>query len=246
MDSALPGKLIVIDGPDGTGKAAATKHVLGLLNERKPLGELEVFAQSFPNYHEFYGRQVRAYLDGDEAHEMVRVPEDIRLDPVCASVPYALDRYWTFKTVMESKLEQGHWFLLDRYFTSNMGHQGSRLETLEERLKFFDRLMWLELNYCGVPEPKVVIILDLPEEVRRARTEARRCEALQTQPFSGQVSHTDIHEQSPTHMRRAADVYRQMVNHFGWPLINGFQDGRELSPSEMAEKVYDTILEKLS
>lgn len=241
----MDGRIIVIDGPDGTGKATVTKNVLALLNARKPLGKAEVLTQSFPRYESFYGRMVRAYLDGDDASELVRVPDDYRLDPICASVPYALDRYRTFVEVMRPAMEQGHWFLCDRYYTSNMGHQGSRMDTLEERLDFFDRLMWLEAGYCQLPEPATVVILDLPEEVRQGRTEKRRQVATTAGTLGGQVGRTDIHEQDPIHMRRAADVYRQMAAHFNWPLVNGVQEGRELSESEMAELVYRQVMGRL-
>lgn len=240
------GKIIVIDGPDGTGKATVTKQVLTLLNERKPLGKREVLTQSFPNYAEHYGKLIRAYLDGDAAPELVRVPADIRLDPICASVNYSLDRYWTFKQTMAPNLSRGHWYLCDRYYTSNMGHQGSRMASLKKRLEFFDRLMWLESGYFQLPEPAAVIILHLPESIRAERTEKRRETVAQTGTLGGKVGRTDIHEQDPEHMRRAADTYRQMANHFNWPLVSGVQNGRELSPEEMAETVYQKILSQLA
>lgn len=239
------GQIGVIDGPDGTGKKTATLKVLKLINERKPFGELEVLTQSFPRYESFYGKLIRAYLDGDDAHELLRVPSEIRLDPICASAMYALDRYRTYIELMKPNMDKGHWYLCDRYYTSNMGHQGSRMETLEERLDFFERLMWLEEGYCQLPKPKIVVILDLPEDVRRDRTERRRNEAIRFGTTDRRVSITDIHEQDPEHMRRASDTYRQMAEHFGWPLISGVQDGRELTPDEMAEKIYQAILDEL-
>lgn len=241
----MTGRIIVIDGPDGTGKATVTENVLALFNDHKPLGDLDVLTQSFPRYESFYGKMVRAYLDGDEAPELVRVPNDYRLDPICASVPYALDRYRTYQEVMRPAMEQGHWFLCDRYYTSNMGHQGSRMDTLQERLDFFDRLMWLETGYCQLPEPAAIVILDLPEEVRQGRIERRRNVATTAGTLGGQVGKTDIHEQDSEHMRRAADVYRQMATHFHWPLVNGVQDNHELSESEMAEQVYAAILAQI-
>ena len=240
-----PGEIIVIDGPDGTGKDETTKRVRILANERKPFSNLEVLTQSFPRYKSFYGKLIRAYLDGDEAHELLRVPDDVRLDPICASAMYALDRHRTYQEIMKPNMDKGHWYLCDRYYTSNMGHQGSRMNTMEERLAFFERLMWLEEGYCQLPRPKVVVILDLPEEVRRDRTERRRKKAEDDNALDGKVAKTDIHEQSPEHMRRASDTYRQMAEHFNWPLINGVENGRELTPDEMAEKVYGAILKQL-
>jgi len=238
--------IIVIDGPDGTGKATVAKNVLTLLNEQKVLGHQEVLTQSFPNYDSFYGKLVRAYLDGDSAPELLKVPNDIRNDPICASVMYAMDRYRTYVEFMRSAMEAGHWFLCDRYYTSNMAHQGSRLSTIQERREFWDRLMWLETRYCQLPEPVIVIILELPEKVRSERTERRRAEAVQSGSIGGKISTTDIHEQDSHHMRQTAAVYKQMARYFDWPLISGVENNRELSESEMTQRVYQTIIKSLS
>lgn len=235
-------KMIVVDGPDGTGKETVVSNLQEMFNEHKTLSKLPLLIQSFPNYSGFYGQQVSAYKAGDSADEVVRMPKELRDDPICASVPYALDRYQTYHKVMKPKLEQGHWFICDRYYTSNMGHQGSKMTTTEERLAFFDRLMFLELEYLQIPKPRVVIILDLPDEVRERRTNARRDEALTMQVTSSKVAVTDIHEQDPDHMRRASDTYRLMASHFSWPLISGVENDRELTREEMAEKVYWKIL----
>ncbi len=242
--SMQPG-IIVIDGSDGVGKETVVANVLTLLNERRPFGQNDVLPQSFPNYESFYGKLVKAYLKGDDAPELLRVPNNIRLDPICASVMYAMDRYRTYVEFMQPAMEAGHWFLCDRYYTSNMGHQGSRINTLDERREFWDRLMWLELKYCQLPEPRAMIILDLPDGVRQRRLNERREAAISSGETSGKVSTTDIHEQDPEHMRRAADVYRQMSAHFGWPVVNGVQNGQELSRDEMAELVYGEILQSL-
>lgn len=239
------GKLVVIDGPDGVGKATVVKNVLALWQEHRPFGEPEVIAQTFPNYPEFYGRRIRNYLDGDSAPELVRVPENIRLDPYCASADYAADRYITYRDVMKPALERGATIICDRYYTSNMGHQGGRMAAVQEKLEFFDRLMWLETGFYRLPQPDAVVILELPEEVRANRTERRRQQQIAAGNTGGQVGSTDIHEQSPEHMRRAADTYRLIAQHYNWPINNGYQNGRELTESEQAQQVYELILQTL-
>lgn len=241
------GKIIVIDGPDGVGKATTTKKVLDLFATRKPLGDVLYTSQSFPNYDKFYGRQVRNYLNGDDAHELVRMPEHIRVDPVCASLAYAADRYVTYKHEILPKLEEGACYILDRYYTSNMAHQGGRFETPEERNTYFKRLLLLETKYFGIPFPDAVIILTLPEEIRQARTENRRQAVISTGASqTGQVSKTDLHEQSTDHMRRAAEQYRKLAKKFKWPLVDGYENGQELNPDQMAEKAYTAILQVLA
>lgn len=226
------GKIIVIDGADGTGKATATASVLKLLRDRKPLGEVAFLTESFPNYHDFYGRQVRAYLAGDEADGLVLVPPEIRVDPYCAALPFAADRYRTYIERMRSQLEKGSWYLLDRYYTSNMAHMATRLDSLTQRDQFINRLGKLEIGYFGLPKPSLVIVLDLPEEIRNARVRGRH----------GASPRTDIHEQNLHYMAKVAEEYRRLAGKFGWTVVEGVVDGRALTKKEIAERVYDAIV----
>ena len=75
------GKLIVIDGADGVGKATQ----VGLLVDRLGVEGFEVGSRDFPRYETLYGKMVRAYLDG-EFGDPTKIPAKL------ACAPYALDR----------------------------------------------------------------------------------------------------------------------------------------------------------
>ncbi|MEK7548332.1 MAG: hypothetical protein AAB499_00310 [Patescibacteria group bacterium] len=227
------GKIIVIDGADGTGKATTTQLVLMLLQQRKPLGQAKVLTESFPNYREFHGRQVRAYLSGDEAEAAVWVPPEIRADPYCASLPYAADRYRTYINRMQPQLSLGNWYLLDRYSSSNMAHMGAKLTSVPERNRFIKRLGYLENSYFQLPKPDLVLILNLPEEIRVRRTEKRR---------DSTRAPADDHEQNLSYMAKVAQEYRRLADKFGWTIVEGVEDGRELTKEEMADRIFQRVV----
>lgn len=237
------GGIIVIDGPDGVGKATTTALVLELLQERKPLGGCLVLTESFPDYGSFFGTQVRNYLSGDDAEDQVRVPVEIRSDPRCASLPYAADRYWAFATKIWPQLNAGNWYVFDRYIVSNLAHQGAKIKNPAERDRFLEKLSLLEHGFFGLPTPNLTVILSLPETIRQQRVASRRVrEVLET----GEKPSTDIHEQDDRYMASVAVEYRRLASRHGWSTVELVANGRELSPDEVAEKVYDVIVTKLA
>jgi dTMP kinase len=235
--------IIVVDGVDGTGKATATAKLLQLLNERHPLGEAEVLTTSFPRYDQYYGKLVDARLRGDDAPEAIRVPPEIRADPFCATLPYAADRYWTYWNEMLPRIMAGHWYLLDRFISSNMAHMAAMIPDEAGRSDYLTRLFQLEHGYFGLPKPDEVFILSLPEEIRQARTEKRRQDALSSADnLSGQVRSTDIHEQNLAYMAEVAKVYDWLTVIYNWHKIDCVEFGHELTPDEIAEKIYALIV----
>jgi len=240
------GGIIVIDGPDGTGKATTAKLVLELCQTRKPLGKVDFLSESFPNYADFFGRQIRAYLDGDQANPELRVPTEIRQDPLLASLPFAADRYQTYQRVMKPQLDQGNWYILDRFISSNMTFQGAKIADPTEKATFQHRLAQLEHGYFNLPKPELVIILSLSEPIRRRRTEQRLLEHLQQNgELTGKISRHDLHEQNLDYMAKVALEYTALAKKFGWQIVNCVEGIRELTPIEVAEKVYQVTLPTL-
>lgn len=240
------GGIVVIDGPDGTGKATTAKLVLELCQTRKPLGAVKFLSESFPNYADFYGRQIRAYLDGDAATLEQRVPAQIRQDPYCASLPYAADRYQTYKKVMKPQLDRGNWYILDRFISSNMAFQGAKITEPRAKEQFLRRLTELEHGYFNLPTPDLVIILTLLEPIRCQRTEGRLRDHLQkSDNLSGKISRHDLHEQDLTYMTQVAVEYKALARKLNWQIVDCVEGNRELTPEEVAEKVYQAILLKL-
>jgi len=119
----MKGKLIVIDGGDGAGKATQTK----LLIERLQADGHQVESMDFPQYTKnTFGQLLRTCLDG-------YCNDFMNTDPRIVSTIYAADRFES-KPQLDAWLEAGQIVVLDRYVSSNMMHEGGKIKN-EETLK---------------------------------------------------------------------------------------------------------------
>ncbi|MCL9971842.1 MAG: hypothetical protein NBV63_00305 [Candidatus Pacebacteria bacterium] len=145
------GKLIVIDGSDGVGKATQTK----LLVERLKKAGKKVVTLDFPRYeHNFFGAFVGACLRGDHG-------DFLHLDPYIASVFYAADRFESKKAI-EDALNSGAYVVLDRYVSANQMHQGGKIQNAAKRRIFLKWLDTMEHKVFGIPRPDLIVYLHLP------------------------------------------------------------------------------------
>lgn len=113
----MQGKLFVIEGVDGSGKATQTARLYdALIRAGHSAGQVE-----FPNYASPSSSLIKMYLNGDFGAQA----DDV--NPFVASTFYAVDRFATFRTQWEAFYQSGGILLADRYTTSNMIHQGSKI-----------------------------------------------------------------------------------------------------------------------
>ena len=148
------GKLVVIEGLDGSGKSTQ----LDLLYENLKKHGIECRAVSFPDYDNPSSTLVKMYLNGNFGTN----PNDV--NAYAASVFYTVDRYASYKAKWGEYYKNGGTVVSGRYTTSNAVHQASKLN--ED--KWEDFLSWLydfEYNKIGIPKPDKVIFLDMPVEV---------------------------------------------------------------------------------
>ena len=146
---------------------------------------------------------MRMYLGG----EFGKHPEDV--NAYAASSFYAVDRYASWKKVWQRWYERGGLVLTDRYTTSNAVHQGSKLPD-EEKGPFFRWLADFEYRRLGLPEPDLVLYLDMPTD--QAMTMLRQREA---------ATHTkgDIHETDGAYLAACRQAARQAADLYGWHTI---------------------------
>ena len=110
IDSALKkkpegaGRIIVIEGTDGSGKKTQTELLYKYLKEQ---GE-NVILQSFPNYESASSAPVKMYLNG-ELGENANC-----LDAYATSALFAVDRVCTWQKLKEA-YENGATIIFDRY-----------------------------------------------------------------------------------------------------------------------------------
>ncbi len=152
----MRGKLIVIDGADGSGKATQSK----LLVKRLELEGRFVKTLDFPQYTENnFGRLLRECLDGKRG-------DFLKLDPKIASTLYAADRYESASTIRQW-LEEGAIVVLDRYVSSNMLHQGGKINDENELHDFLEWLDTIEHSVFGIPRPDLILYLEVPYSFRQ-------------------------------------------------------------------------------
>ena len=215
------GKLIVLEGIDGSGKSAQYRRLTARF-DREGLGYHSIV---FPRYSEESSALIRMYLNGDFGSK----PEDV--NPCAASIFYAVDRYASYMTDWKDRYNAGAVILSDRYTTSNAVHQGAKLPAAEQPA-FFDWLYDLEYVKLGLPEPDLVIFLD----VDIATSERRMAHRREKNGTSG-----DIHENDAEYLQHCLDTGRRAAKHYGWRIVDFMKDGAEREADEKHEEIFGII-----
>ena len=216
------GKLIVIEGTDGSGKSTQFR----LLTERLEK-EGRAFRQlEFPQYSEPSSALIKMYLGGEFGNK----PSDV--NSYAASVFFAVDRYASYKKVWGQWYEAGGLVLSARYTTSNAVHQASK-EPEEKQQDFLGWLYEFEYERMGLPRPDLVIYLDVPtdftEKMMRAREAATNTSA-------------DIHEQDLDYLATCRRTGKAAAAYYGWTVINCVKDDRMRSIEDIHEEIYRHVL----
>lgn len=187
------GKLIVIDGTDGSGKTTQ----LNLLKNKLEAEGYEVMVADFPQYNQKSAGLVEEYLSG-------KYGQAEEITPYQASIFYAADRYdASFK--IRSWLKDGKIVLANRYTSANIGHQGCKIDNPLERQVFFNWLYDLEYKIFNVPKPDLSLILHVDPTIAQQLAKQRSRE-----DWNGKT--TDIHEENLNHLKKASEVYLEIAS----------------------------------
>lgn len=217
------GKLIVIEGLDGSGKSTQLDLLFkGLEDAGKNCKWV-----SFPDYESNSSALVKMYLGGEFGNK----PDDV--NAYAASVFYTVDRYASYKANWGEFYESGGTIVSGRYTTSNAIHQASKLP--ED--KWEDFLSWLydfEYNKIGIPKPDKVIFLDMPIEVSQK---------LLTKRYEGDENKKDIHESDVKYLEKCRNAACFTAKYSDWSIINCAKDGEPRSIEDIAK---DVLAEALS
>ena len=212
------GKLIVIEGTDGSGKSTQFKKLTERLNaENKPFQKLV-----FPQYSEPSSALIRMYLGG----EFGTKPTDV--NAYAASVFYAVDRYASYKKVWEDWYKNGGLVVSDRYTTSNAVHQTSK-EPAEKQAEFLKWLYELEYDKMGLPRPDLVVYLDVPTDFTEKMMRRREADTN---------TQADIHEQDLAYLATCRRAGKAAAEYYGWKIVQCVQDGEMRSIEDIHEEIY--------
>ncbi len=215
------GKLIVIEGLDGSGKATQANLLYEMLC-KKGYSAKKV---TFPNYKSDSSAPVRMYLNGKISEN----PQGV--NAFAASSFYAVDRYISFKTDWEDFYNDNGIVVADRYTTSNGVHQCSKLPK-EEWNSFMDWLYDFEYNKIGIPKPDAVIYLDMSPSVSQM---------LMSKRYSGDESKKDIHEKDKDYLERSRQAAYFCVEHDKWIKIKCDDGTNPFSIEEISKKIEEVV-----
>jgi dTMP kinase len=256
------GKLIVVEGTDGSGKTVQTS----LLTERLSKEGYQVQVTDFPQYGKsFFANMIEKYLKGefgwpqelrdhlkkhphlieksstpgnDKTEYLESRPNEV--NPYLASLLYAGDR-WEAKNQMHKWLEEGNIVISNRYVCSNMAHQGAKIGNVAERKKFYKWIEVLEHEVYSVPRADFTIYLHVPVEISRELIKTRLRES------EGLKSKMDLHEEDTEYLKRVRNVYVELADSdSNWCTIECAENDQIKSKEEISEEIWHTINKILS
>ncbi len=215
------GKLIVIEGTDGSGKSTQFK----LLSQHLQQDQVNFKHLVFPRYSEESSALIRMYLGGQFGSK----PSDV--NAYAASAFYAVDRYASYKMDWGKWYEEGGIVLSDRYTTSNAVHQASK-EPEDTRKDFLAWLYDFEYSKLGLPKPDLILYLDMPTDFT---------ERLLRHRESDTNTKADIHEQDTAYLTTCRQAGKAAAEFYGWTVISCVQDGRMRTIEDIHQEVYQHV-----
>ncbi len=220
MKSNRKGRFVVIEGTDGSGKGTQ----VALLAERLKKEKRKFEITDFPQYGKPSAYFVEKYLRGEFG-----TAEEV--GPYQGSYFYALDRFDKSKE-MKKWLEKGTHIISNRYTTSNMGHQGSKITNTKKLDTYLNWLVDLEYKTLGNPVPDKVIFLYVPPEVGQKLVGEKAARAYT------KGKKRDMHEGDIKHLRAASKAYLYIAKKFNWAIIDCAPKGELLSREEIHEMIW--------
>lgn len=230
----LKGKIIAIEGTDGSGKQTQTKKLI----ERLKKENYDVYSISFPNYSSESSAPVRMYLNGD----MGNTPSDVSAK--AASIFFAVDRYITYKKEFEQLYKQKNKvFVFDRYTASNIIHQGSKLmtEAKVDDIKLNEFVLWLstlEHEDLKIPKADITIYLNVPLNYTKKLRENRS-----NKIDNGEKQ--DIHESNDDYLNTCAYTGLAAATLLNWQVIECVQNGIMRDADSIAEEIWQIIIKNI-
>ena len=215
------GKLIVIEGTDGSGKSTQFR----LLSEHLQKDNVAFKHLVFPRYKEESSALIRMYLGGQFGSK----PTDV--NAYAASAFYAVDRYASYKMDWGQWYEEGGLVLSDRYTTSNAVHQASKEEG-ENRQKYLGWLYKFEYEQLGLPRPDLTIYLDVPTDFTEKMLRGREATTNTT---------ADIHEQDLQYLATCRNCGREAAKFYGWKIIECVKDGAMRTMEDIHQEIYAAV-----
>ena len=221
------GKVIVIEGTDSSGKETQTKRLFERLIEER----LKVKKISFPNYESPACEPVKMYLAGEFGDKALDI------NPYPISTMFAIDRYASYKKEWEKFYKEDGIIVTDRYTTSNMVHQASKIQDEIQKNEYLNWLEDLEYDKIGIPKPDLVLFLNMPVDM------AAKLMAERKNKITGEAK-KDIHEQDINYLKKSHSNACRIAQKYNWKEIKCVDDnGRLKTIEDIGEEIYSVVKE---
>lgn len=213
------GKLIVIEGIDGSGKTTQIELLKKYLASRARPCE----AISFPRYEDnIYGKLIKRYLEGEFG-------SIDKVNPYLLALAFAGDRLLA-KPAVEKWLAEEKTVLVNRYVFSSKAHLGANLAE-GKRAEFLRWLDELEYETNGLPKEDVTILLNIDPEKGQENVLG---------------SHFDLHEESLKHLEAANKIYLELAKQkSNWYVTSCMTDGKMKSPEDIHQEIKQVLYDKI-
>lgn len=217
------GKLIVIDGLDGCGKATQAKR---LVEKLRSLHQ-QVRYVDFPNYESPSSSLVKMYLGGELGDNVSNI------NAYAASSFYAVDRFASYIQSWKKDYDEGQIIVANRYTTANALHQMCKLPR-DQWDNFLNWLFDYEYNKLGLPEPSLVIQLSLPVNVSQE---------LLSRRYEGNSDKRDIHENDLDYLCKCYSCSEYIADTQKWKVIDCSHENEIRPVEEIGKSVWKIVNE---
>ena len=219
----MAGKIIVIEGTDCSGKETQSS----LLEKRFIANGKKCIKFSFPMYDTPTGKIIGgAYLGKPEISPSYFEEGPVNVDSYVASLYYAADRKYNMNKIYKY-LNEDYYVILDRYTTSSLAHQGSKILDKDERFNMYQWIDKLEYWLLKLPKPDRTIFLHVPFENSFILSQNRDT--------------LDEVEKSEEHLRNAEKAYIELSELYNWDKIECVKDGKLRSIDDINDEIYNIV-----
>lgn len=212
------GRLLVLEGLDGSGKSTQTERLKeALLAAGETVRQIKL-----PDYDAPSSTLVRQYLAGDFGND----PQAV--NAYATSSFYAVDRVASFLLDWKKDYDAGSLILADRYTTSNPIYQMTKLPKEE----WDAYLAWVEdyeFGKLALPRPDRVIFLDMPVEVSQK---------MMTRRYEGDEGKKDVHESNVQFLNACREAALYTAERWNWSVIRCWEGEEPRTIDSIAADVF--------
>ncbi|MGN1129780.1 MAG: dTMP kinase [Ruminococcus sp.] len=217
----MAGKFIVIEGLDGSGKATQTEILRKYLEQKGK----NVTKLTFPDYDNPSSSLVKMYLGG----QLGENPADV--NAYAASAFYSVDRVSSFLQFWKKDYEKGNVILADRYATSNIIYQMTKLPC-EQWDSFIEFQEDFEYKKLAVPKPDLIIYLDVEPDVSQR---------LLSNRYSGDESKKDLHEKNVDFLLNCRKSALYAAEKLNWKRISCTENGTMRTIEDISNDIKNIV-----